>query len=114
MPSLQITFRKDHEMLNPDENYDLGYDPSGSSADQTDRSIHSNDSFAYSRTNSEVSAFTEHTDDTDVASPYSWQGLKSPARLALSRLGMRQQKDGLDGEIMELGEFLSLFFIQLA
>ncbi|EPS69067.1 hypothetical protein M569_05698, partial [Genlisea aurea] len=59
----------------------------------TSYSIPSGDSFAYLRSNSEVSALSEHTDDnscSEVASPASWRGLKSPARLALSRLGTRQ------------------------
>ncbi|KAL0425995.1 UNVERIFIED_CONTAM: Rop guanine nucleotide exchange factor 3 [Sesamum radiatum] len=93
-----------------DENYELGYQPSPSSVDQTDQSltdttscsILSADSFAYCRTNSEASAFSEHTDSfSEIASP-SWRGLKSPARAALSRLGMRQHKHGMDEEIMDL------------
>ncbi|KAK6162326.1 hypothetical protein DH2020_002167 [Rehmannia glutinosa] len=96
---------------NSDENYELGYQPSPSSVDQslftetTSYSTMSGDSFAYCRTNSEASAFSEHTDDnsySDVASPHCWQGLKSPARAALSRLGMRQHKHGMDEEIMDL------------
>ncbi|KAL0397906.1 UNVERIFIED_CONTAM: Pentatricopeptide repeat-containing protein DOT4, chloroplastic [Sesamum calycinum] len=99
-----------------DENYELGYQPSPSSVDQTDQSltdttscsILSADSFAYCRTNSEASAFSEHTDSfSEIASP-SWRGLKSPARAALSRLGMRQHKHGMDEEIMDLGELLYL------
>ncbi|KAL0464803.1 UNVERIFIED_CONTAM: Rop guanine nucleotide exchange factor 3 [Sesamum latifolium] len=93
-----------------DENYELGYQPSPSSVDQTDQSltdttscsIMSADSFAYCRTNSEASAFSEHTDSfSEIASP-SWRGLKSPARAALSRLGMRQHKHGMDEEVMDL------------
>ncbi|XP_020547386.1 rop guanine nucleotide exchange factor 3 isoform X1 [Sesamum indicum] len=93
-----------------DENYELGYQPSPSSVDQTDQSltdttscsILSADSFAYCRTNSEASAFSEHTDSfSEIASP-SWRGLKSPARAALSRLGMRQHKHGMDEEVMDL------------
>lgn len=92
---------------NCDENYDLGCRPSPSSVDQslTETTSYSVDSFAYCRTSSEASAFSDHTDDhsySDVASPLSWQGLKSPARAALSRLGMRQHKHGLDDEIMDL------------
>ncbi|KAL3829665.1 hypothetical protein ACJIZ3_018467 [Penstemon smallii] len=98
-------------MGNSDENYELGYQPSlSSSMDQsltetTSYSVMSVDSFAYCRTNSEASAFSEHTDDhsfSEAASPHSWQGLKSPARLALSRLGMRQHTSGMDEEIMDL------------
>ncbi|KAI3444544.1 hypothetical protein Pfo_001209 [Paulownia fortunei] len=98
---------------NSDENYDLAYEPSPSSVDQTDQSltettsysIMSGDSFAYCRTNSEASGYSEHTDDnsySEVASPLCWRGLKSPARAALSRLGMRQHKHGMDEEIMDL------------
>ncbi|KAK4483471.1 hypothetical protein RD792_010663 [Penstemon davidsonii] len=99
-------------MENTDENYELGYQPSlSSSMDQsltetTSYSVMSVDSFAYCRTNSEASAFSEHTDDHSfseaASSPHSWQGLKSPARLALSRLGMRQHTSGMDEEIMDL------------
>ncbi|CAA0820771.1 Rop guanine nucleotide exchange factor 3 [Striga hermonthica] len=99
-----------------DENCDLGHQFSPSSLDQIDQSpstetsshsIASADSFSYCRTNSEASAaFSEPTDDSnsyaDVASPRSWQGLKSPARAALYKLGMRQHKHGLDDEIMNL------------
>ncbi|GER45256.1 Rop guanine nucleotide exchange factor [Striga asiatica] len=102
---------------NSDENYDMGYQPSPSSVYQTDQSpftdttscsIMSAESFAYCRTNSEASAaFSEPTDDSisysDVASPQCWQGLKSPARAALSKLGTRQlHKHGVDDEIMDL------------
>ncbi|KAK4476587.1 hypothetical protein RD792_015744 [Penstemon davidsonii] len=95
---------------NSDESYDTGYQPSLSSVDQTDQSLAETtslggDSFAYCRTNSEASVFSEHTDDIsycEAVSPHSWQGLKSPARVALSRLGMRQHKHGLDEEIMDL------------
>ncbi|CAA0842583.1 Rop guanine nucleotide exchange factor 3 [Striga hermonthica] len=103
---------------NSDDNYDMGYQPSPSSVYQTDQSpftdttscsIMSAESFAYCRTNSEASgAFSEPTDDSnsysysDVASPQCWQGLKSPARVALSKLGMRQHKHGVDDEIMDL------------
>ncbi|XP_047983026.1 rop guanine nucleotide exchange factor 3-like [Salvia hispanica] len=83
-------------LSNSDESYDAGYQPSPSSAD------HSLDSFAYCRTNSEASAFSEDHSCFEPASPLSWQGLKSPARAALSRLGMRQHKHGLDDEIMDL------------
>lgn len=81
--------------MNSDNSYESGYQPSLSSTDQME-------SFAYCRTNSEVSGFS--TDDTEAASQLSLQGLKSPARLALSKLGMRQNrtKDGLDEEVMDL------------
>ncbi|KAL3649552.1 Rop guanine nucleotide exchange factor 3 [Castilleja foliolosa] len=93
-----------------DEKYELGYEASQSSlfTDTKSYSIISVDSFAYCRTSSEASAFSEQIDDnnssSDVASPRFWKGLKSPARAALSRLGMSQQKhgNGMDNEIMDL------------
>ncbi|KAL2477710.1 Rop guanine nucleotide exchange factor 3 [Forsythia ovata] len=92
---------------NSDEKYEMGYHPSPSSLDQTDQSptdtpsysILSRDSFAYCRTNSETSAFSEHTDDhsySEIASPICWPGTKSPMRAALSRLGMNQRRHCLD------------------
>ncbi|KAL8062693.1 hypothetical protein ABFS82_02G163300 [Erythranthe guttata] len=93
-----------------DEKYEMGYQPSPSSVDQTDNStasysVMSVESFAYYRSNSGASAFSEHTDDnscSEIASPISWQGLKSPTRIALSRLGMRQLNHGMDEEVMDL------------
>lgn len=90
-----------------DENYELGYHPSPSSFDQTDHSpietpfysILSRDSFAYCRTNSETSAFSENTDDnsdSEVASPICCPGMKCPKRAALSRLGINQHQKCLD------------------
>lgn len=86
---------------NSDENYEMGYQPSPSSLDQNDQSptttiatgysvsmLSTTDSFC--RTNSEVSAFSEHTDDSsysDTPSPVHWPAMKSPK---LSRLGMKQ------------------------
>ncbi|KAL6499278.1 Rop guanine nucleotide exchange factor 3 [Orobanche hederae] len=96
------------------ENYDLGYQnpPSVDQslfAETTSCSITSFGSFAYFRTDSEASAFSEHTDDSsssssysDVASPHCWRGLKSPARAALRKLGLRQHKHGMDEEILDL------------
>ncbi|KAL2477816.1 Rop guanine nucleotide exchange factor 3 [Forsythia ovata] len=92
---------------NSDEKYEMAYHPSPSSLDQTDQSpagtpsysILSRDSFAYCRTNSETSAFSEHTDDhsySEIASPICWPGMKSPMRAALSRLGMNQRRHCLD------------------
>lgn len=103
---------------NSDESYDLGYQPSLSSVDQTDQSslveesrysMVSGESCAYCRTNSEASGLSCDDSVSEVASPLScsWKGLKSPARIALSRLGMRpHRKHGLDDEIMDLGEIL--------
>lgn len=100
-----------------DENGYLGYQLSPSSTDQTDHSvtetsifsIQSSDSFAHCRTNSETSAYSEHTDDysfAETSSPVSWQGgFKSPVRGKLSRLGMMQHKAGMDEDIMDLGDF---------
>lgn len=94
-------------ILNSDENYEMGYYPSPSSMDQTDQSptetpsysILSRDSFAYCRTISETSTFSEHTDDnsySEIASPLCWPGRKSPTRASLSRLGMSQHGHCLD------------------
>ncbi|MCD9645526.1 Rop guanine nucleotide exchange factor 2 [Datura stramonium] len=87
----------------PDESYDVGYgyQPSPSSVDDqsptetTGLSTLSGNSFAYCRTNSETSAFSEHTDEnswSETGSPMSSRGMKSPTRAVLSRLGMRQHK----------------------
>ncbi|CAI9769557.1 unnamed protein product [Fraxinus pennsylvanica] len=87
---------------NSAENTDMGYQPS-SSLDQTDQSptettsysIISGESFAYCRTSSVTSAFSEHTDDnscSETASPNCWPGMKTPTRAALSRLGMKQHR----------------------
>ncbi|XP_022872906.1 rop guanine nucleotide exchange factor 3-like isoform X2 [Olea europaea var. sylvestris] len=94
-------------ILNSDENYEMGYYPSPSSMDQTDQSptetpsysILSRDSFAYCRTISETSTFSEHTDDnsySEIASPLCWPGRKSPTRASLSRQGMSQHRHCLD------------------
>jgi len=88
---------------NFDENSDVGYQPSHSSVDQNDHSItetvgystFSGESFAYCRTNSEVSNFSEPIDDNSFASEHSpslWTPVKHGASQAvLSRLGMKQQ-----------------------
>ncbi|KAK3011252.1 hypothetical protein RJ639_010603 [Escallonia herrerae] len=82
--------------------YGVGYQPSPPSLDQsltgetTLNSTLSGDSFAYCRTNSEVSAFSEPADDnsslSETPSPVCWPIKKSPSQAILSRLGMRQQK----------------------
>ncbi|KAF3441495.1 hypothetical protein FNV43_RR15409 [Rhamnella rubrinervis] len=103
-------------LSNPDENYDLGYQPSPSSVDQTDQSaigtpghsIFSGDSFVYCRTNSETSAFSDASYSSD-ASPSRWPVLKSGAhnQAVLSRLGMKHHKNVVsddksdDQEILE-------------
>nr|KYP77079.1 Rop guanine nucleotide exchange factor 2 [Cajanus cajan] len=93
---------------NCDENSDVGYQPSHSSVDQNDHSIaetagfspFSGDSFAYCRSNSEVSNFSEPIDDNSYASepsPSLWTPVKHGAsQAALSRLGMKQHRHSLD------------------
>ncbi|KAK4379253.1 hypothetical protein RND71_001115 [Anisodus tanguticus] len=75
----------------PDESPDVGYGYQPSpSTETTGLSTLSGNSFAYCRTNSETSAFSEHTDEnscSETASPMSSRSLK-----VLSRLGMRQHK----------------------
>lgn len=99
---------------NFDENSDVGYQPSPSSVDQND---HSNsitetagyspfsvDSFAYCRTNSEVSNLSEPIDDNSYASepspsPSPWMTVnkhRGSHVAALSRLGMKQRRHSLD------------------
>lgn len=109
--------------MDPDENYDLGYQPSPSSMDQTDQSAaetpghsaFSGDSFVYCRTNSETSAFSDASYSSD-ASPSCWPVLKSGAhnQAVLTRLGMKQHKNVVsddnsgDQEILDAGRF---FFV---
>lgn len=94
---------------NSNENYDLGYHPSPSSVNQIDRSITettgystlSGDSFAYCRTSSETSAFSDPTDEniySDEPSPLGWPITKSVTRnqAVLSRLGMKQHSNVVD------------------
>lgn len=99
---------------NCDENYDLGYQPSRSSVDQTDQSaaetpLHSTfsaDSFMYCRTNSETSVFSDgYSSD---ASPSLWPVLKSGAhnQAVLSRLGMKQHKNIISDDKSEYQEAL--------
>lgn len=103
----------------------MGYQLSASSLDQIDQSptdttsysIISGESFAYCRTSSVTSAFSEHTDDnscSEAASPNFWPGMKTPTRAALSRLGMKQHRYPFDEkqrdeDTMELGEFTMLY-----
>ncbi|KAM7511984.1 hypothetical protein LguiB_010859 [Lonicera macranthoides] len=93
-----------------EENYELGYQASPSSVDPNEQqspteatvySTISSDSFAYCRTNSETSAFSEHTDDNiscsdTVPSPLCWPAVKSPNQAVLSRLRMRHHKHVID------------------
>ena len=90
-----------------DENRDLRYQQSPASVDQSDDSptetaVYSTiraDSFWYRRTYSEISAFSEFTDDnsySDSPSPLCWPALKSPKQPVLRRLGMQQNKLGMD------------------
>ncbi|CAL5196076.1 unnamed protein product [Lathyrus oleraceus] len=84
---------------------------STSSVDQNDHSVSetpeyspfSRDSFAYCRTNSEVSNLSEAVDDNSYASdrsPSPWMSAKHGA--VLSRLGMKQRKHSLDGKSDDL------------
>ncbi|WOH09479.1 hypothetical protein DCAR_0728936 [Daucus carota subsp. sativus] len=86
-----------------EESYDLGYEPSPSSVDQTDHSptettsysTISGDSFKHRRMYSEISASSELTYDSsysDTPSPVCWPAMKSPNLTALTRLETRQQK----------------------
>ncbi|WVZ17655.1 hypothetical protein V8G54_010637 [Vigna mungo] len=99
---------------NFDENSDVGYQPSHSSVDQNDHSItetvgystFSGDSFAYCRTNSEVSNFSEPIDDNSFGSEHSpslWTPVKHGASQAvLSRLGMKQPGNSMDDKSEDL------------
>ncbi|KAG5142097.1 hypothetical protein JHK82_017792 [Glycine max] len=94
---------------NFDDNSDVGYQPSPSSVDQNDHSITENvgysplfsgESFAYCRSNSEVSNFSEPIDDNSFASepsPSLWTPMKHGAsQAALSRLGVKQHRHSVD------------------
>jgi hypothetical protein len=97
----------DHKLmdnLSNSDDYDLGYQPSPSSVDQNDQSTsetpgHSTMSgspFAYSRTFSETSAFSEPIDDSSFSSgpsPSPWPVAKSRS---LSRLAMKPHKQAVD------------------
>lgn len=114
---LQIKKKMDN-LSNTDESYDLGYQPSPSSLDQNDRtpacSTFSGDSFAYCRTNSETSAFSETIDDQSYSSepsPSFWPGLKSGGvhssnQAVLTRLGMKQHKNVADHDKLDDQEAL--------
>lgn len=90
-----------------DTDHNLDYQPSPSSVDETEQSpsettMYSTiraDSFWYRRTFSDVSAFSEFTDDnsySDSPSPVCWPALKSPNQAVLTRLGMRRNKLSMD------------------
>lgn len=115
---------KDFEMesaADTDESYDLGYQPSLSSVDQTDNSptettsysTIGGDSFRHRRMYSEISASSELTYDSsysDTPSPVCWPTMKSPDLAALKRLGTRPRKLGMDNnpenqEPVDMGKF---------
>ncbi|CAN6568126.1 unnamed protein product [Malus baccata var. baccata] len=90
-----------------DEHYDLGYQPSPSSVDQTDHSLAetstSGDSFMYRRTNSETSAYSESVDDSSYsgeASPWFYPNVKSNP-LSLTRLGLKQYNKNASDDKLE-------------
>lgn len=99
---------------NSDENYDVGYQPSVSSIEQNDQSVTetpvcstiSGESFPYSRTYSETSAFSEPTDDNSSfgepsPTPSCCPILKSGAhnQPIFTRLGMKLHKKVSSGEL---------------
>lgn len=104
-----------------DTDHNLDYQPSPSSVDETEQSpsettMYSTiraDSFWYRRTFSDVSAFSEFTDDnsySDSPSPVCWPALKSPNQAVLTRLGMRRNKLSMDDtlenqEPVDMGKF---------
>ncbi|KAK1364342.1 Rop guanine nucleotide exchange factor 3 [Heracleum sosnowskyi] len=90
-----------------DESYDLGYQPSPSSVDQTDNSPTETTSYStisgdfsrYRRMYSEISASSELTYDSsysETPSPVCWPAMKSPDLAVLTRLGTRPRKLGKD------------------
>lgn len=95
---------------NSDETCDLGYQPSQSSLDQNDQSSSTEatsfslqSGYSFCRTNSDVSAFSEPTDDnsstfSETPSPLCWPGMKSPKTPVLSKLVMQQQNPAADDE----------------
>lgn len=105
-----------------DESYDLGYQPSPSSVDQTENSptettsysTISGDSFGYRRMYSEISASSELTDDSsysDSPSPVCWPAMKYPNQVVLTRSGTRQRNLGIDDnpenhEPVDIGKLL--------
>ncbi|KAF5733056.1 rop guanine nucleotide exchange factor 3 [Tripterygium wilfordii] len=97
---------------NSEENYDLGYQPSQSSMDQTDQSTKetpgnstiSGGSFTYSRTFSETSASSEAIDDSSYSStepsPSFCPVTNSCNKVVFSRLGMKpHHKRGADDKL---------------
>lgn len=104
-----------------DETHNVDYEPSPSSVDETEKSrsetmVYSTiraDSFWYRRTFSDVSAFSEFTDDnsySDSPSPVCWPAVKSPNQAVLKRLGMQRNKlsmnDTLENqEPVDIGKF---------
>ena len=116
---------------NSDETCDLGYQPSQSSLDQNDQSSSTEatsfslqSGYSFCRTNSDVSAFSEPTDDnsstfSETPSPLCWPGMKSPKTPVLSKLVMQQQNPAADDEtenedlggFCKIDSFPSLFFL---
>lgn len=101
-----------------DESSDLGYQPSLSSMDQNyQQSItEETDSFAYCRTYSETSGFSDPIDDNSSCSepsPLNWepeksrQALISRSATGKIRAGMLQKLDD-DPEALEIGMFTFL------
>lgn len=104
-----------------DEGHNVEYQPSPSSVDETEKSpsetaVYSAiraDSFWYRRTFSDVSAFSEFTDDnsySDSPSPVCWPAMKSPNQAVLTRLGMRRNKPSMDDSLenqepVDIGKF---------
>ncbi|XP_028770336.1 rop guanine nucleotide exchange factor 3-like isoform X1 [Neltuma alba] len=96
---------------NFDENCDVGYQPSASSVDQNDQSAtgystFSSDSFAYCRSNSQASNFSEPVDDNSSAgepSP-SWCLTAKPVtnQAVLTRLGIKPGRHSLDNKLEDL------------
>ncbi|KAF5464266.1 hypothetical protein F2P56_014356 [Juglans regia] len=93
--------------LSNSDDYDLGYQPSVSSVDQNDlstsetpgRSTMSGSPFAYCRTNSEASAFSEPTDGNSFSSepsPSPWPVAKSRS---LYRLPMKPHRQVVDDKL---------------
>lgn len=97
-----------------DESYDLGYQPSPSSVDQTSYSTISGDSFGYRRMYSEISASSELTYDSsysDTPSPVCWPTMRSPDLAVLTRLGTGPRKLGMNDnsenqEPVDIGTFV--------
>lgn len=95
--------------LSSDESYDLGYQPSPSSMDQSavETSTMSSDSFLCRRTNSDVSVFSESVGDGSYsgdASPSCWPNVKSNLsnQAVLSRLGMKKRMNLTDDKLEDL------------